>query len=65
MGSVSVGDLREQLRGQVLTPDDEVELVGGDGQGSGRAGHDTPILATASSGIVTQAGRLRVSYTVS
>ena len=49
----------------VLTPDDQVELVGGDGQGGGCAGHDTPILATASSGIATQAGRLRVSYTVS
>ena len=53
------------VRVSVLATDDLVELLDRNGLDGGCAGHDTPILATAASGIPTQVGRLRVSYTVS
>ena len=53
------------VRVSVLATDDLVELLDRNRLDGGCAGHDTPILATAASGIPTQVGRLRVSYTVS
>jgi len=50
----------DRVRAAVLAADQQVELIGVDGQDGGGL-HAAPILATAWSGMVTQDGRLRVS----